>query len=67
MAIQTLAFDPAAEAMIARIMQAFHVQTTGDVISRALALAEEARKSAGDGGVVILSGQGPSAKIDLTR
>jgi len=67
MATQTLEFPPSTEEAINRLKRAFHVASTAEVISRALALADEAQRYAGDGDVIILSGQGGTTKIDLAR
>jgi hypothetical protein len=67
MSIQTLEFDDATDTTIARLMQAFRVNTPGQVISRAIALADQAREFAGDNSVIVLSGQKGATKIDLAN
>ncbi|HVC63495.1 MAG TPA: hypothetical protein VND19_24415 [Acetobacteraceae bacterium] len=67
MATQTLEFPPSTEEAIDRLKKAFRVNSTAEVISRALALADEAQRYAGDGTVIVLSGPGGNTKIDLAR
>ena len=67
MTTRTLEFDLTTEETINRLKEAFRVQTVAQVISRAIALAEEARKQAGSSNVIILSGQEGATKIDLAR
>jgi hypothetical protein len=67
MAIETLEFDTTAQETIDRLKAAFRVRTTAEVVSRAIALADEAQKYAGSRGVIILSGESGTTKVDLAR
>jgi hypothetical protein len=67
MVTKTLEFPPSTEEAINRLKRALHVASTAEVISRAIALADEAQRYAGDGSIIVLSGQGANTKIDLAR
>jgi hypothetical protein len=65
MSVQTLQFDSKTDEIIDDLKRAFRVTSTADVIRRAIALADEARRYAEPGSVIVLSGQHGDTKIDL--
>ena len=67
MSIQTLEFDVKTDEILNRLQVAFRVDSTAEVIRRAIALAAEALTQAGTDHVIVLSGAAGSAKIDLAR
>jgi hypothetical protein len=67
MSIHTLEFDVKTDETLNRLQAAFRVDSTAEVIRRAIALAAEALTYAGADDVIVLSGAAGSKKIDLTR
>jgi hypothetical protein len=67
MSIQSFEFDDKTDENLNRLKVAFRVNSTAEVIRRAIALAEAASKYAGTDDVIVLSGTAGSKKIDLTR
>ncbi len=67
MSVQTLEFDSTTDEIIEDLKRAFRVNTTADVIQRAIALADRARRYAEPGSVIVLSGQRGDTKIDLAN
>jgi hypothetical protein len=65
MSVKTLEFDPRTDEIIDDLKRAFRVTSTADVIRRAIALADQARRCAEPGSVIVLSGQHGDTKIDL--
>jgi hypothetical protein len=66
MSIQTFEFDGKTDETLARLQVKFRVNSTAEVIRRAIALAVEASTHAGADDVIVLSGAAGSKKIDLT-
>jgi hypothetical protein len=67
MSTQTFEFDANTDETLNRLMVAFGVNSTAEVIRRAIALATEASTYAGANDVIVLSGAAGSTKIDLKR